>query len=103
MNGAFKQAASGHNIKQRREQLYPKLARKRQQTMIEQQQPVPVLKPHGMGEDAVDRSIYAQKLRHDDARAKRINQHYQPANTPQTLSENFAMQKQKSKVHEQSF
>ncbi|MCY7297305.1 hypothetical protein [Alteromonas sp. a30] len=93
MNDAFKRAASGQTktTQQRREQLYPALAR--QQTMIEQSQPVPVLKPYGMGEEAIDREIYRNQLRRDDARAKRVNQHYQPANnvTPTTLTEAFTM------------
>lgn len=89
MNNQFRQAVHGKSIEKRRERLYPN----HHKTMIEQGQPVPVLRPHGMGEEAVDRAIYHQKLRRDDARAKRVNQHYQPANdvTPKTLTERFHM------------
>lgn len=42
----------------------------RQKTMVEQQQIVPVLKPHGMGESEVDRLAYRAQLHNEHRQAQ---------------------------------
>lgn len=45
----------------------------RQKTMVEQQQIVPVLKPHGMGESEVDRIAYRTQLQNEHKQAQAVN------------------------------
>lgn len=72
----FNQSAQGVSPEQTRAALQ-RAAQQRQKTMIEQQQPVPVLKPHGMGEDVIDRQVYRHKLSNDHRQAQRLNQRAQ--------------------------
>ena len=46
-------------------------------TMVERQQPVPVLRPSGMGAAQVDRQIHHQQLRQDHRQAITTNQRAQ--------------------------
>jgi hypothetical protein len=72
----FNQLAQGVTPEQTRAAVQL-AAQQRQKTMLEQQQPVPVLKPHGMGEDVVDRQAYCNKLKQDHEQAQRLNQRAQ--------------------------
>ena len=72
----FNQFAQGVTPEQTRAAIQL-AAQQRQKTMIEKQQPVPVLKPRGMGEDVVDRQAYRNKLKQDHELAQRLNQRAQ--------------------------
>lgn len=101
MEKTFNAQAQGSSLAQKRARLYPKFdaAQQPRKTMIEQQQPTPVLKPHGMGEEAVDRAIYRQQLRQDDAaaRAKRCKSQHSESHksaSPRAIAHAFNQKKQ---------
>ena len=101
MEKTFNAQAQGSSLAQKRAPLYPKFdaAQQPRKTMIEQQQSVPVLKPNAMGAAQVDRAIYRQQLRQDDAaaRAKRCKtQHSEPQKSapPRAIANAFNQKKQ---------
>lgn len=101
MEKTFNAQAQGSSLAQKRARLYPKFdaAQQPRKTMIEQQQPVPVLKPNAMGAAQVDRAIYRQQLRQDDA-AARSQQRVQPRSeahksaSPRAIAHAFNQKKQ---------
>ena len=88
MEKTFNTQAQGSSLAQKRARLYPKFdaAQQPRKTMIEQQQPIPILKPHGMGEDAVDRAHYRQQLRKEDIAARSQQRQHLRADTQKTTS-----------------
>jgi hypothetical protein len=66
----FNQAARGISPEQSRATF--KAARDK--TMVERQQSVPVLRPHGMGADEVIRQSHRSAMRQDHNRAKSLNE-----------------------------
>jgi len=71
MKVTFNQQVTGVSPEQTRASLMPK----QEKTMVEQEQPVPVLKPHGIEAQQVDQLAYRQRLEKEKQRAKRVQQY----------------------------